>query len=181
MKREEILAIINDAEKSAEEKRDAIMELNGADITRERGKAAKLEERITALETDVATATEKAGKYADYDAIAKERDELLAEKTERGMQDRFTEALGGKKPRNEYTRTGLFAAFKGALAAEENKGKTDADILAGIVGDQSGDLFGTPVQINMTGVNPSVKAGTDDVKAYMDEMYKNNPFYSPQT
>ena len=56
MKREELLAIINDSEKTAEEKRDAIMALNGADITRERDKAAKLEERITSLEGDLTTA-----------------------------------------------------------------------------------------------------------------------------
>ena len=87
MKREELLAIINDSEKTAEEKRDAIMALNGADITRERDKAAKLEERITSLEGDIATANEAAGKHSDYDAVVKERDELLAEKADRGMQD----------------------------------------------------------------------------------------------
>ena len=65
MKREELLAIINDSEKTAEEKRDAIMALNGADITRERDKAAKLEERITSLESDIATANEAAGKHSD--------------------------------------------------------------------------------------------------------------------
>lgn len=178
MKREEILAIINDAEKSAEEKRDAIMELNGADITRERGKAAKLEERITALENDVATAAENAGKYADHDALVKERDELIAEKTERGMQDRFAKALGDNKPRNEYTKAGLFAAFRDALASKDNKGKTDADVLSNIIGDKSEDLFDTPVKVNMTGVNPKVTAGSDDLKAYMDEMYKNSPFYN---
>ena len=172
MKREELLAIINDSEKTAEEKRDAIMALNGADITRERDKAAKLEERITSLEGDIATANEAAGKHSDYD-------ELLAEKADRGMQDRFAAVLGGQKPKNEYTKAGLYAAFKEALASEESKDKTDADILAGIVGDKSGELFENPVRISMSGVNPNVNAGTDDVKAYMDEMYKNNPFYSP--
>lgn len=179
MKREELLAIINDSEKTAEEKRDAIMALNGADITRERDKAAKLEERITSLEGDIVTANEAAGKHSDYDAVVKERDELLAEKADRGMQDRFAAVLGGQKPKNEYTKAGLYAAFKEALASEESKDKTDADILAGIVGDKSGELFENPVRISMSGVNPNVNAGTDDVKAYMDEMYKNNPFYSP--
>lgn len=178
MKREEVLAIINDENKSAEEKRDAIMTLNGADITREKNAANSLSEKIKSLESDLAGEREKASKYSNYDEIVKERDGLIAEKAERGIQDRFATCLGSKKPKNDFTKSGLYEAFKTAISDEANKEKKDADIWAGIVGGKEAELF-DGVSIQMHGVNTKISAQTDEIKAYMDEAYKNNPFYSP--
>lgn len=180
MKREDILAILNDAEKSAEEKRDAILALNGEDIAREKSKTTQAEDRIKALEGELATERDNGKKYADYDQIVAERDGLLTEKAERETEQRFKTVLGDSRPKNEYTRAGLYAAFKEALKAEDNKDKTDADIFNGIVGDKHADLFHDNVSISMHGVNTQVSANTDELRQYLDDKYKNNPFYTPQ-
>ena len=72
----------------------------------------------------------------------------------------------------------MYDAFKTAISDEANKEKKDADIWAGIVGGKEAELF-DGVSIQMHGVNTQISAQTDEIKAYMDEAYKNNPFYKP--
>lgn len=173
MKRSEIEAILNNSELDASARLDQIMSLHGRDTE------AWNQERTT-LTQERDDARTAGAAHADYDQIVTERDELKAYKADREMGDRFAAVVGESKFKNSYTEKGVRADFVTALADEANKGKTDADIYAGIVNGHENEYFEGEVHIIM----PTPEGGkppVDAFRAYADEKYKGDPFYHPQS
>lgn len=169
MKRTEIEAILNNADLDAGARLDQIMTLHGKDAT------AWQQERAT-LTQERDDARAKGETFKDYDDIVKERDELKAYKADRESGDRFSAVVGGAKFRNSYTEKGVKADFLNAVNDEANKGKTDEDIYAAIVKGHENEYFEGKVNIIMP--KPSDGgAPKSDIEAYLDQRYKDNPYY----
>lgn len=175
MKREDVLAILENQELDNDARVTQILNMRGDEIKGKNDRIKELEGVVTQKDTDYTTLTEK---YKDYDAILQERDNLVAEKAENALKSRFSSVLGDRKPKNTYTREGLENAFRAEVAKEENAEKTDADIFNTIVGGKETELFEGAVTVNMTPINPDVKPPTE-VQAFLDNEYKDNPFYKP--
>lgn len=173
MKREDVLAILENQELDNDARVTQILNMRGDEIKGKNDRIKELEGVVTQKDTDYTALTEK---YKDYDAILQERDTLVAEKAENAFQERFKNVLGNSKPKNTYTREGLENAFRAEVAKEENAEKTDADIFQTIVGGKEAELFEGTVTVNMTPTNPDVKPLTE-TQAYLDSVYGNNPYY----
>jgi hypothetical protein len=177
MKREDVLAILENAEIDNSAKLQAILDLNGTDVNSKNKRIKELEDAAEGRETAFETERQK---YKDYESILQERDALKAEKEEKAFCDRFNSVLGNNKPKNEFTRKGLIDLFRAEVAKDENKGKEDADIFATLVKDHEAEYFESKVRFNMTPSNPNIKQPTS-TEAYLNEIYKDNPFYKQQT
>lgn len=146
---------------------DKIMDMNGADRNAERQKGetsrADIQSKLDKATADLAEMTKKMDGFKDFDTIKGERDTLLAEKNKRAVDDRFTAALGGNKPLNDYTRDGLRAQFETEIGKPENKDKKDADILGGLVNGKEKELFAGKFSLDMTpSGNPAGKHSDND-------------------
>lgn len=170
MKREELLALLQDESKTNEQKMDEIMRLNGIDITKEKGVSENYKTQWEQSKAEVE-------RRKDYDDLKSERDKLISERDERAMTDRFDKVLGQNKPKNDFTRKGLLDAFKASVADEANKNKKDEDLFQVIIKDHEKDYFEGEVKLTIPPANPNMKPPTD-VDAYLDEQFKNNPFYN---
>lgn len=173
MKREDVQKILENAELDMDSKIDSILNARGVEINTKNTRIKELEGLLSERDTSIADMTER---YKDFDAILTERDALKSEKADRDLKDRFTAALGDKKPKNTFTRDGLESAFKSEIAKEENAEKEDADIFATIIEGHEAEYFDGTAPFKMAGSNPNVKTPTD-TEAYLDKMYANNPFY----
>lgn len=174
MTREDVLAILENAELDNESKINQILNLRGAEI---KGKDERITELKGAVSQKDADYTALKEKYKDYDAILQERDTLVAEKAEKAFQERFNSVLGNNKPKNTFTRDGLINAFREEVAKEENAEKTDADIFKTIIGGHEKEYFEGNVIINMPKANPDVET-PNELGAYLDKVYGNNPHYN---
>ena len=122
MKRSEIEAILNNAEIDNATRLDQIMSIHGADAnTWNQDRANLTKERDEARQAGNA--------HSDYDQIVAERDELRAYRDEREMSDRFAKVVSGAKFKNTYTEKGVMGDFVKALGDDQNKGKTDEEII----------------------------------------------------
>lgn len=161
-------------------------------IMAEHGKTVNAaREGMTALQEQVNTQTAQLQRYADYDAIVTERDELRASSTanaeelaqlrdykdRREYGDRMTVALGEKQFVNDVTKDHVFNAFVTAAKSAENEGKTDSEIFQSVVGGHEAEYFKTKFGVKMPPVHQAT--GAVDVKAVQDAKYANNPFYKP--
>lgn len=173
MKREDVLKILENPELDNDAKIDQILNMRGTEMNESDTRIKNLKDTISQKETEVAQLTEK---YKDYDTILNERNTLVEEKAEKARQERFSVVLGENKPKNDYTRDGLYNAFNAAIAKEENAEKTDADIFTSIIDGKETELFEGKVTINMTPTNPDVTPPTE-TKAFLDKMYAGNPYY----
>ena len=173
MKREDVLKILENPELDNDAKINQILNMRGAELNESNTRIKNLQDTISQKETEVAQLTEK---YKDYDTILNERNTLTEEKAEKARQERFSVVLGDNKPKNDYTREGLYNAFNVAIAKEENAGKTDAEIFTAIIDGKETALFEGKVTINMTPTNPDVTPPTE-TQAYLDKMYAGNPYY----
>lgn len=176
MKREDVLAILENAELDNSAKLQSILDLNGADINAKNQKIKTLED---AAANHAAELEAERGKYKDYDTVLQERDALKAAKEEKEFEDRFSAALGDQKPKNEFTRKGLIDQFRSELQKEENKDKNDTQIFSDMVKGKETEYFERSVRLNMSPINPSIK-NADTPAAYLDELYKDNPYYKKQ-
>lgn len=174
MKREDVLAILENTELDNAAKLQGILDMNGADVNGKNKRIKELEEAATGRKT--AWEAERA-KYQDYDTILKERDALKAEKEEKAFEERFSTVLGENKPKNDFTRKGLIDLFRTEIAKKENQGKEDSDIFGTIVKGHEAEYFESKLRLNMTPANPNIKKPTT-TEAYLDEMYKDNPWYA---
>ena len=129
-----------------DEQIDSVMTMNGADITREKGKADKWESDYNALK---ATADADAQKYATYDSDMEELATLRAYKEGVEFDQRFAAVLGDSKPVNDMTRKGLSGLFAEAVKDPANEGKTDADIWSGIVSGKEAEYFASKHSVVM--------------------------------
>lgn len=107
---------------------------------------------------------------ADNDRRAKE---AKAKELE-ALKNRFAPLKGDNTFLNEGTENWIFGEFCNALALEENKGKSDADIFAAVTKDKN--IYTNP---NQRLINPPVgtQRNPKGDKAYMDNFYADNPFY----
>ena len=169
MKREEIDQILNNADLDNAAKIDAILNIRGTEVNAHNARYKQLEDAHNAL-----VASSEAHK--DYDAIKAEVETLRAEKADRAMSDRFNAVVGGKKFLNTYTAEGVKKAFVDALALEENKGKTDADVFAVLEKDHESEWYGSSVTVRMTPGAGRINA-PGSIDSFLDEKYANNPFY----
>lgn len=108
------------------------------------GKVAEYERTIGELKTAAGDADALKGKIADLEKVIADRD--AAEKAaaeEAAFAERFNTVSNGKQFINDFTKNGMAAEFKDALAKEENKGKGDAEIFAAMIKDRDG-IFVNP-------------------------------------
>ena len=173
MKREDVLAILDNQELDNDARVTQILNMRGDEIKGKNDRIKELEGMVSQRDTDYTKITEK---YKDYDAILQERDNLKAEKAENAFQDRFKAVLGENKPKNTFTRDGLVNAFRAEVAKEENAEKTDADIFKTIIDGHEAEYFDGKVTVNMTPSNPDVTPPTE-TQAFLDKVYGNNPYY----
>lgn len=173
MKREDVLKILENPELDNDAKINQILNMRGTELNETNTRMKNLQDTLSQKENEVAQLTDK---YKDYDTILAERNALTEEKAEKARQERFATVLGENKPKNDYTREGLYNAFNVALGKEENAEKTDADIFTSIIGGKETELFEGKVTINMTPINPDVTPPTE-TQAYLDSVYKGNPYY----
>lgn len=114
-----------------------------ADLEKASGDNEELQKQLKDLQDQIA-AREQADKEAE---------------TEKALNGRFDAAIGENKFINDFTRNGIFAEFKAALEAEENKGKSDADVYAALVKDRNG-IFENPNPVVTMGApgggNPAI-------------------------
>jgi hypothetical protein len=173
MKREDILAILENAELDNSARLQKILDLNGNDINAKNQRIKTLED---AAATHAAELEAERGKYKDYDSIVQERNTLKAEKERKAFEDRFTSVLGNNKPKNEFTKKGLIDLFESELAKPENAEKKDSEIFEGMIKGKEKEFFEANVRLNMSHTNPSIKR-PENTEAFLDEMYKDNPYY----
>ena len=176
MKREDVLKILENHELDNDAKIDQILNMRGAEMNESETRMKNLQDTLSQKENEVAQLTDK---YKDYDTILNERNTLVEEKAEKARQERFSVVLGENKPKNDYTRQGLYNAFNAAIANEENAEKTDADIFKSIVDGKETELFEGKFTINMPPANPDVTPPTE-TQAFLDKEYAGNPFYKKQ-
>lgn len=160
------------------------------EIMADHGRAVNAaKEGLTALQQTNADLTAQVQRYADYDDIVRERDELRTSssanneelvqlrefKRSRVYGDRMTAAVGGKQFVNDVTREHVFNAFVAEAEKQENDGKTDTEILQIVVGGHEEEYYKSKFGIKM----PPVQTGksVDEVKAIQDAKYKDSPFY----
>ena len=142
---------------------DRIMDMNGEDINKAKASGTDIQSKLDKANADLAEMQKKLDGFKDFDTIKGERDTLLAEKQKRAVDDRFTAALGGNKPLNDYTRDGLRAQFETEIGKPENKDKKDADILSGLVNGKEKELFAGKFTLDMTpSGNPAGKHSDND-------------------
>lgn len=188
MERAVIKSILANAELSDDAKLEQIMNLNGADITREKDTAKQIKADLEAansklagfsdydrIKTELDAERAKNAAYADHDAIVAERDALKAEKEERIFDDRFDKVMGSNKFKNDFTRDGVKKMFRDELSKEENKEKKDDEILKSLVTGHETEYFDSPVKLNMTPHNPGAKA-PNEIDEIIATKYKDNPW-----
>lgn len=153
MKREEIKTIFPEA---TDEQLKAVMDLNGADVEKAKGKVTALEAEIkekkeaienlstefNALKESNATAEDYKAKFealqnenaekekkAEADRVAKEKAERIA--------NRFNTVVGDKKFSHEAIKEAYLKKFTEALESKDFEGKSDNDILHELTKDDS--------------------------------------------
>lgn len=115
-------------------------------LTEATDKVKALETKVTDYETTIADLKNTVGdteglksKIATLEKVISDRDAAEAAAAEQAaLMTRFDTVAGDKKFINDFTRNGIIAEFKDALAKDENKGKGDADIFAAVVKDRDG-------------------------------------------
>lgn len=178
MKTEELENLLNNADLDTKAKIAEIFKMNGVDVNAEKNKSALLQAELDQLKSKVA---DNETKYKDYDKDMEELENFRKEKEEKVVYDRFVAVLGNNKPLNDFTLKGLSNLFKDEVA--KNDGRTDEDIFKALTDGKTNELFqgATPPPkptLNMPGAsNPPIPSDTD---SYLNEKYKDNPFYQPK-
>lgn len=158
MKREEIKTIFPEA---TDEQLKAVMDLNGADVEKVKGKVTALEAEIkekkealdnlstefNALKESNATAEDYKAKFealqnenaekerkAEADRVAKEKAERIA--------NRFNTVVGDKKFSHDAIKEAYLKKFTEALESKDFEGKSDNDILHELTKDDAAAFTG---------------------------------------
>lgn len=149
MKREEIEKLFPEATK---EQVDKVMNLNGADVEKVKGKVTELEselnEKKTAfdtltadfeeLKTKTASADDYKTKFEALQETMKQADaEREAQAKHKAIEQRFNTVIGDKKFTHEAIRKDYLEKFCNALDDKEYTGKSDADILHELTKDDA--------------------------------------------
>lgn len=170
MKREDIKKILEDI---TPEQLNAIMDLNGADIEREKAKRISIEDQLkeskesfekltTELETlkaDNANGEEWKAKFealqSEMEAKAKqmEADRILKEKRE-NTEKRFNAVLGEKEFNHEAIRSDYLKKFADALESKDYEGQSDGDIFHALTKDDGNAFKGVTI-VKLAGGKPA--------------------------
>lgn len=136
-----------------DEQIEAVMADHGKAVNAALDGKAALTAKVTELEG-------KLTEYADYSALKEEIETLRAgneelatlraEKEIRDYGDRLTAAMNGRQFVNGVTRDHVFGKFVEAAKDPANNGKSDADLLAAVIGDNEADYIKSKVSITMT-------------------------------
>lgn len=136
-----------------DEQIEAVMADHGKAVNAALDGKAALTAKVTELEG-------KLTEYADYSALKEEIETLRAgneelatlraEKESRDYGDRLTAAMNGRQFVNGVTRDHVFGKFVEAAKDPANNGKSDADLLAAVIGDNEADYIKSKVSITMT-------------------------------
>lgn len=183
MKREEIKAIFPDA---TDEQLDKIMNINGADVEKQKSKVAaleadlktakedtkKLNDEFEALKASNASGEDWKAKFEalQADNVAKEKqaeaDRILKEKTE-GINKRFEAVVGDKKFNHDAIKADYLKKFSEAIELDENKSKSDEQIFHDLTKDDA-HCFENVTVTHLAGGKPQGK--TTDFSSVKDIM-----------
>lgn len=143
---------------------------SGRDITAEKEKTRaaeairdSFEAKIKELEEtkgDNQTKKDLEAKIAELQGTIdaqKADDEKARQRAE--LTRRFDAAADTKEFANDYTKSGLLDEFSKALEAEENKGKSDADVFAALTKDREGIFKNPNPSADIEGFAPDVGGG----------------------
>lgn len=181
MKREEIKAIFADA---TDEQLKAVLDLNGADVEKVKGKVTALEAELNekkeafnnltnefnALKENNATAEEYKTKLENLQKEIKEKedkaeaDRLAKEKAE-GIASRFNVVVGEKKFSHEAIKADYLRKFSEALENKDFEGKSDTDIFHELTKDDGAAFEGVRAFHLEGGANKGIGTEIDDAKA----------------
>lgn len=186
MTRKDISTIFADA---TDEQINALLDINSTDI----GNAKrKLESDLATANSTIAdrdkTIADLEKNTGDTAALQKIIDEYKAADEQRkadeaaaqaraALETRFNGVLGERKFANDYTRDGVFGEFEKTINADENKGKSDKEIFDALVNDDKGVKPGIFATMNPGGQMRGMGGTPSGDQAYLDDFYKNNPFY----
>lgn len=141
------------------------------------GKIADYEKTIADLEKnkgDTAALQKIIDEYKAADEQRKADEAAAAEQA--ALQARFDAVATDRKFINDFTKDGIAAEFKNALAAPENKGKGDAEIFAAMIKDRDGIFVNpnAPQEIpGMGNVPPAAVIDDNQIRAVMGLPPKN--------
>ncbi len=193
MKREEIKAIFSDA---TDEQLKAVLDLNGADIEKAKGKAAALDAELkekkdalesltnefNALKDSNASAEDWKTKFEALQAenLAKEKqaeaDRILKEKQD-NIANRFNTVLGDKQFSHDAIRNSYLQRFGDALESKDYEGKSDADIFHDLTKDDAAAFKGVQV-VQLKGGNNKGFGGKynskEEIMAIKDGVTRRN-------
>lgn len=145
MTRDEIRGIV---EGISDEQLKRILDINSLDVGRAKNSVTELQKALEEAETENAQIKERLSAFESTQCEAEEmkneieRLQKVIEETEQNQQQekaeadlakRFNTAAEGRAFVNKFTQDGLFAEFRTAVMAEENAGKSDAEIYGGLV------------------------------------------------
>ena len=128
------------------------------ELTEAQNTITKLNGEIETLKANGADVKQLKQTIADYEAKEQKRtaDEAAAKELE-ALKARFSPLKGDKVFLNEGTEKWMFEEFEKAIALEENKGKSDADIYEAIAKDKN--IYENP---NKIVTPPTRNLGGDD-------------------
>lgn len=181
MKREEIKAIFADA---TEEQINKILNINGADIEKLKGKITDLEtklgEKNTAFEklsedfedlkNQNASAEDFKQKFEDLQKEIKEKEEqaeadrIAKEKAER-IASRFEAVVGEKEFAHDAIKADYLKKFGEALEDKEYQGKSDTEIYHALTKDDANAFKGVTAFKLEGGTNKGIGTEIDDAQA----------------
>lgn len=171
-KHKDIRRAVSEHYKTINEFNTKIGELN-SQITTANDTITDLKGKLEDAEkVDVKGLQDKIKEFEDAEATRKQNE--TAAKELDALKARFAPLKGDKSFLNEGTENWIFSEFKNALALDENKGKSDAEIYEAVTKDKN--IYVNPNQVFK---NPPVggKNVPKGDKAYMDSFYADNPFY----
>ena len=155
MTRDDLKGIIPEI---TDEQLKSILDINTADIgsfkktaetiKKELSEAKKTIETLEASKGDTEMLQNELQRYKDAEKARTEAEQKAA--AEKLISDRFDVAVGQGKFVNDFTRSGILAEFRDAIALDDNKGKSDKEVYDSIVKDREG-IFKNPNEIIMGG------------------------------
>lgn len=175
MKREEIKAIFADA---TDEQLKAIMDLNGADIEKEKSKRTAIENELKdkkadfdnlntefeALKASNASGEDWKKKFDDLQAdITAKAEQAKAERAaaekKADIEKRFADCVGDKTFSHDAIKEAYLKKFGDALESDEYKGKGDADIFHALTKDDATAFTGV-TGVRLAGGKPQGIGGS---------------------
>lgn len=136
MTRDDLRGII---EGITDEQLKRILDINSADIGRAKSAEAQLRAELEGAQSSIGNMEGEISRLQQlqreaekmkesYEELQKAADARAEQDRIAKLESRFSDAANGAEFLNQYTRLGVFQSFKEALDAEENSGKSDADI-----------------------------------------------------